>query len=169
MSTTALEAVRQAVTVDVPVERAFDVFTAEMGSWWPLETHHIGEQAAETAVVEPRAGGRWFERAADGSECDWGRVLAWEPPTRVVFAWHLDAEWGFDPDPAHASEVEIRFIPEGDATTRVELEHRGIERHGAGAVTIRDAVSGPGGWSGLLDLYKEATAARLQRPVDTPE
>jgi uncharacterized protein YndB with AHSA1/START domain len=159
MTTTTEATVRREVTVAAPVERAFDVFTAGLSSWWPLETHHIGAQPAVEAVMEPRTGGRYFERAADGSECDWGFVLAWEPPTRVVFSWHLNERWEFDPDPERASEVEVRFTPEGDST-RVELEHRGLERHGAGAETIREAVSSEGGWGGLLELYKRASEAR---------
>lgn len=159
MTATAVEPVRRTVTVNVPVERAFEVFTAQQGSWWPLDSHHIGEQDAVAAVVEPRAGGRWFERAADGTECDWGRVLAWEPPHRVVLAWHLNADWEYDPDPAGSSEVEVRFLPEGDHATRVELEHRNLHRHGVRAEEIREAISREGGWGGLLESFR-ATAER---------
>jgi len=155
--TQATEAtVRSAVTVEASVERAFAVFTEGMTGWWPLDTHHIGEKAAEAAVMEPRAGGRLFERAADGSECDWGRVLVWDPPRRLVLAWHLARDWGFDPDPEHASEVEILFAPEGDGRTRVSLEHRAFERHGPGADDVRAAVAGEGGWPGLLGRYADA-------------
>jgi uncharacterized protein YndB with AHSA1/START domain len=158
MTTTTEATVRREITVAVPAARAFEVFTAGLSSWWPLETHHIGEQDALEAVLEPAAGGRLFERAADGSECDWGRVLAWEPPTRLVFAWHLNMRWAFDPDPAHASEVEVRFVDLGDST-RVELEHRAFERHGDDGGAIRDAVGGEGGWGGLLALYRESAEA----------
>ena len=105
--------------------------------------------------MEPRVGGRWFERGEDGSECEWGRVLAWEPPARLVLAWQVDAQWRFDPD--FITEVEVRFIPEGDAT-RVELEHRNIERFGAQAEATRSALDSPDGWSGLLERF----AASLQ-------
>jgi len=105
-----VEAVRKSITVDVPQERAFEVFTSGMSRWWPLDSHHIGETEPTEAVVEPRAGGRWFERAADGTECEWGRVIAWEPPERVVFAWQLGPEWKYDPDPAMSTEVEGRFV-----------------------------------------------------------
>jgi uncharacterized protein YndB with AHSA1/START domain len=159
MSTTTDLTVRREVTVATPVERAFEVFTAGLSSWWPLDTHHIGAQPAVEAVMEPRVGGRYFERAADGSECDWGYVLAWEPPTRVIFSWHLNCNWEFDPDPAHASEIEVRFTPEGEST-RVELEHRNFERHGEGADAIREAVSREGGWGGLLALFRDAAERR---------
>jgi uncharacterized protein YndB with AHSA1/START domain len=155
MSAITIPAVTKTVTVEVPVERAFEVFTGRMAAWWPLATHHIGEQDAETAVMEPRAGGRWFERAADGTECEWGRVLAWEPPNRVVLAWHLNGHWQYDPDEEHSSEIDVRFTADGPGRTLVELEHRALERHGADAETIREAVSSDGGWNGLLALFKE--------------
>jgi uncharacterized protein YndB with AHSA1/START domain len=155
MSVAVVPAVRQTIEVDVPPERAFELFTAEMSAWWPLETHHIGDKEAEAAVVEPRAGGRWFERAADGTECDWGRVLEYEPPQRVVFAWQLNADWQFDPDPAKASEVEVTFTPTGEGSTRVELEHRRLDRMGERAEEVRQAISSEGGWTGLLRLFKE--------------
>ena len=149
-------AVRRSIVVEAPQERAFTVFTEGMSTWWPLETHHIGEQKAEAAVVEPRAGGRWYERAADGTECEWGRVIAWEPPERVVFGWHLGPEWKYDPDESLATEVEVRFVVEGPTTTRVELEHRGFERLGERADELRIPVAGEGGWSGLLELFSKA-------------
>jgi uncharacterized protein YndB with AHSA1/START domain len=158
MSVTAVPAVRQEIKVNAPIEHAFEVFTGGLASWWPLESHHIGGQPAETAVLEPRAGGRWFERAADGSECDWGSVLVWEPPKRVVLSWHLGADWSYDPDPERASEVEVTFVAEGESATRVALEHRRLERHGAGAEKIREAVSGRGGWPILLEAFAAAAA-----------
>jgi DNA-binding transcriptional ArsR family regulator/uncharacterized protein YndB with AHSA1/START domain len=159
MSTTAVPAVRHAITVDAPVERAFEVFTARMTSWWPVDTHHIAEKPVETIVIEERPGGRWYERAADGSECNWGTVLAWEPPTRVVFGWHLNERWQYVADPASASEVEVRFVPDGSGT-RVELEHRAFERHGAGAEEIAAAVGSEDGWNGLLERYAAAFEAK---------
>jgi uncharacterized protein YndB with AHSA1/START domain len=158
MSTVTVEPVKHSVLVEVPAERAFEVFTAGFASWWPLDTHHIGEKPAETAVLEPRAGGRWFERAADGSECNWGFVTAWEPPRRIVLAWHLTADWQFDPDADKASEVEVRFDPEGPGATRVELEHRLLERFGPDADRVRESVSSTGGWPGLLEIYAKAAA-----------
>jgi uncharacterized protein YndB with AHSA1/START domain len=153
-------AVRKSVTVAAPQQRAFEVFTTGMSGWWPLASHHIGESQAEAVVVEPRAGGRWFERAADGTECDWGRVVAWDPPARVLLAWHLDADWHYDPDPARSTELEVQFIAEGPERTRVELLHRGLEIHGERAREVHDAIDSPQGWSGLLDLYANAVRDR---------
>jgi uncharacterized protein YndB with AHSA1/START domain len=109
--------------------------------------------------VEPRAGGRCFGRSEDGEECVWGSVRVWEPPQRLVLGWHLDGEWKYDPDPARASEVQVRFIAEGPSRTRVELEHRYIERHGATAEMVSKGVGGPDGWGGLLELYAKAAVA----------
>ena len=150
------EAVRKSITVDVPVERVFEVFTIGMTGWWPLYTHHIGEQDAAEVVVEARAGGRWFERAADGTECDWGRIVAWDPPSRLVFGWHLGPGWEYDPDPAKSTEVEVQFISEGATKTRVELEHRGFEVHGERGDELRTGVAAEGGWGSLLDRFAKA-------------
>ena len=158
MTTKTAEVVRKSITVDAPLERAFEVFTSGMTSWWPLDTHHIGEQDAKEVVVEPRSGGRWFERAADGTECEWGRILSWEAPDRVVFGWHLGPEWKYDPDPAKSTEVEVRFISEDATRTRVEVEHRGFEVHGDRADELRIPVAGEGGWSGLLERFANAAA-----------
>jgi uncharacterized protein YndB with AHSA1/START domain len=149
-------AVHKAITVAVPQQRAFDVFTTRMTSWWPMDSHRIGETVPEEVVLEPQAGGRWFERAADGAECDWGRVLEWEPPARVLLAWHLDADWRYEPDPAKATEIEVRFAAEGPETTRVELVHRGLEVHGDRAQEVREAIDSPQGWSGLLAAFGQA-------------
>ncbi|HEX2412797.1 MAG TPA: SRPBCC family protein [Solirubrobacteraceae bacterium] len=143
---------RISVTVNAPPERAFDTFTAGFATWWPLASHHIGEQDAVDVVIEPHAGGRWFERAADGMECEWGFVTAWEPPRRLVLAWHLGPDWDFDPNPARATEVEVTFEPDDDHTV-VTLEHRGFEVLGDRAAEVHDSVSSPGGWVDLLDAY----------------
>jgi uncharacterized protein YndB with AHSA1/START domain len=145
-------AVRRSVTVQATPERAFEVFTAGFSSWWPIESHHIGESMAVEVVIDPFAGGRWFERDADGNECVWGFVTAWEPPRRLLLAWHLTAEYEFDPDPDKASEVEVRFTPQ-DGGTLVELEHRGFERHAVAGAVIRQKVSREGGWGELLELF----------------
>ena len=149
-------AARRSITVQAPPERAFEVFTNGFSTWWPLESHHIGATMATEVVMETHAGGRWFERDADGRECDWGYVTAFEPPHRVVLAWHLNAEWAFDPDPAKATDVEVTFTPAGDGGTLVELEHRGFEKHGEAGLKMRDAVSAPGGWTDLLEMYAKA-------------
>jgi uncharacterized protein YndB with AHSA1/START domain len=148
-------AVRASITVEVPQKRAFEVFTTGMSSWWPLDTHHIGDADAAEAVVEPFVGGRYFERGVDGSECDWGRVAAWEPPDRLVLLWMLSREWGFDPDESHATEVEVLFVAESPTRTRVELSHSGFERMPHGD-EIRASVASDGGWRGLLDLFAKA-------------
>jgi uncharacterized protein YndB with AHSA1/START domain len=148
-------AVRKAITVAAPPQRAFDVFT-NMTSWWMLGSHHIGEAEPEAVVIEPASGGRWFERSSDGTETDWGRVLDWDPPARVLLAWHLDADWRYDPDPARSTEIEVQFVPEGPDSTRVELVHRGLEVHGDRAQEVYDAIDSPEGWTGLLDLYAAA-------------
>ena len=156
-------AVRKTIIVEAPQQRAFDVFTAGMSDWWLLETHHIGEQRPDAVVIEPRSGGRWFERAPDGTECDWGRVVEWASPARVLLAWHLDADWKYDPDPAKATELEVQFIAEGPSRTRVELVHRGLEVHGERAREVHDAIDSEGGWNGLLALYAAAAAGEQPR------
>jgi len=149
--------VQKALNVNLPIERVFAVFTQNMSAWWPA-THHIAKQPFTEIRVEPRAGGRWFERAADGSECEWGRVLVWEPPHRVVFSWHLQADWKFDPNPEKASEVEIRFFAEGADKTRLELEHLRLERHGASWEQVRAGVDSPGGWTFVLGNFAKFAA-----------
>jgi uncharacterized protein YndB with AHSA1/START domain len=150
--------VRRAVTVAATQERAFDVFTAQFGRWWPKD-YHIGAAELADFVLEPKVGGRWYEVGVDGAECETGRVTAFEPPDRLLLAWHLDGSWRYDPDPAHASEVEVRFIAQGPALTRVELEHRGFERHGAGAAAVHGGVSSPRGWPYCLERFAEQAAA----------
>jgi uncharacterized protein YndB with AHSA1/START domain len=148
--------VRRSVVVDAPPQRAFEVFTTGMTAWWPLRTHTIGTKPAAEAVMEPREGGRWFERAADGTECEWGRVLAWEPPHRVVLTWEISVDWHHDAD-IH-TEVDVRFHAEDDGRTRVELEHRGLEAFGERAEEMRGIFGSDGGWRGLLDRFAAAAA-----------
>jgi uncharacterized protein YndB with AHSA1/START domain len=150
-------AVRKTITVRAPQQRAFVVFTEQFGTWWPAE-HHIGEADLADAFIEPKVGGRYFERGVDGSECDWGQVLAYDPPDRVVLSWHLQGDWKYHPDPAKASEIEIRFIAEGPDRTRVELEHRHIERHDL-AEEVAKSIDTPDGWSGILQRYADKLAA----------
>jgi hypothetical protein len=159
MNVTTIESVKKSVTVNASADRAFEVFTARFGEWWPLATHHTADAEAAGAHMEPRVGGRWFERGIDGSETMWGTVLTWEPPARVVLAWMLNPEFAYDPDPAKASEVEVRFIAEGPSTTRVELEHRNLDRHGDGWEGMREGVGGDQGWPLYLKRYAEQVAA----------
>jgi len=149
--------VRKSITVKADVERAFRVFTAEYDSWWP-RTHHIGKVPMKRAIVEERAGGRCYTEQVDGSECDWGTVLVWEPPHRLVLAWQIHGDWSYQPDLSQSSEVEVRFTPEPGGLTRVDLEHRHLDRHGAGASAMRTAVDSEGGWGGLLQLYAARVA-----------
>ena len=149
-------AVRKRVTVNVPIGKAFAVFTEGLDSWWP-RTHKIGGADLKRAVLEGWQGGRWYEVDADGSECDWGRVLAWEPPTRLVLAWQIDASWHHDP--GQLTEVEVRFTAEGPEQTRVDLEHRDLDRFGEAREQVLAAFDSEGGWSGLLAAYAQAAAA----------
>jgi uncharacterized protein YndB with AHSA1/START domain len=141
------------ILVQAPQERAFRVFTQNMSGWWPPD-HHLGKSPLKEVVVEPFAGGRWYEVCEDGSQCDWGKVLVWEPPRRLVMAWQLDAEWTYDA--AFAQDLEVTFVAEGMRATRVRLEHKDLERYGA----AKDAVvkSLDGGWSGILASYANAAA-----------
>lgn len=141
------------VVVEAPPERAFRVFTEKFDSWWP-RGHHIGKSDMKTAIMESRANGRWYEVGVDGSECDWGRVLVWDPPRRLVLAWQLNGKWEYDP--SLVTEVEVTFTPVGAASTRVVLEHRNLERFGELEQQVRKSIDSPEGWGGLLQLYAKA-------------
>ncbi len=147
--------VRESIAVHAPVDRAFQVFTAEIGSWWP-ENHHILKAPLAEMVFEPRVGGHIYDRGTDGSECRWATVLAYEPPERVSFSWNIGLDWEVETDPERTSEVEVRFIAETPDQTRVELEHRNIECHGDGWERMRDAVGSPEGWQVGLERFSEA-------------
>ncbi|HWE11148.1 MAG TPA: SRPBCC family protein [Solirubrobacteraceae bacterium] len=140
------------IIVEVPIDRAFHVFVRDFARIKPREHNMLGVEIAET-VFEPRVGGRLFDRGVDGSECHWGRVLAYEPPNRVAFSWDISPQWQLEADPAKTSEVEVRFIAETAQRTRVELEHRNLDRHGDGWPGVRDAVGGEGGWPLYLQRY----------------
>ena len=147
------EPVRKSVTVRASQEQAFNVFTEGFDTWWP-RGHHIGKSPLKKAVIEGWVGGRCYSAQEDGTDCPWGSILVWEPPKRFVFAWQINGDWTYQPDLAQSSEVEIRFTAEADGMTRVDLEHRNFERHGAGAEAMRTGVGSDGGWGGLLLLYK---------------
>ena len=146
------DTVRKSISVRASPERAFEVFTREFDSWWP-RTHHIGKAPMKKAVIQGMVGGHCYTEQTDGTVCQWGTVLVWEPPHRLVLAWQIDGQWQYVPHVAQASEVEVRFTPESGHSTRVELEHRYLSRHGAEAAGIRSAVDSPNGWSGLLELF----------------
>jgi uncharacterized protein YndB with AHSA1/START domain len=153
MSTQAQDtSVRVQIVVDAPLERAFAVFTEDFDRIKPREHNLLGAPIAET-VLEPRAGGRIYDRGVDGSECRWARVLAVDPPHRFVFSWDISPQWRIEEDPARTSEVEVRFIAETPERTRVELEHRHLDRHGAGWESERDGVAADEGWPLYLRRY----------------
>ena len=152
------EPVRVSVTVAAPVEKAWTVYTEQYGSWYPKD-HFLGAGPAETVVIEPRAGGRWYEQQADGSRPEWGSVLAWEPPHRLLLAWAVGGDWQPDPDPAHHSEIEVLFT-EVDGGTRVDLEHRHLDRHGDGAGPLRAGVADPEGHPLYLRRFAAAAEGR---------
>ncbi len=155
MTTQAQEtSVRTQIVVEVPIERAFSVFTEDFDRIKPREHNMLDVDIAET-VFEPREGGRIYDRGVDGSECHWARVLAYEPPERVVFSWDISPQWQVESDLEKTSEVEVRFISETPERTRVELEHRDLDRHGEGWQGGRDAVGSEGGWPLYLQRFAE--------------
>ena len=163
MSDSSPTSVQTSIVVDAPRDVAFTVFTEDIGSWWPPE-HHILQAELSEMVFETRVGGHVYDRGKDGTECRWARVLAYEPPERIVISWDVSLQWQLETDPDKTSEVEVRFLPESPARTRVELEHRHIDRHGDGWESMRDAVGSDGGWKvGLV-----AFAQRLARENVAP-
>jgi uncharacterized protein YndB with AHSA1/START domain len=146
--------VRTSIVVEAPLERAFRVFTEDFDSIKPREHNMLSVEIAET-VFEAREGGRIYDRGVDGSECQWARVLAYEPPNRVVFSWDISPQWQIETDLEKTSEVEVRFISEASDRTRVELEHRNLDRHGEGWEPERDAVGGEGGWPLYLQRFAD--------------
>jgi hypothetical protein len=149
--------VRKSIVVNAPQAHVFETFTANIDSWWP-RAHHIGGKEPFTAILEPRTGGRWMERAADGSECQWGHVIAWEPPGRVVLAWDINAGWQYQR--GLGTEVEVQFVAEGPETTRVILEHRHLERFGDKAEMMRAMFDGEGAWGATLEAFAKAAGKR---------
>ena len=145
--------VRKTLTVPASPERAFEVFTSGFDRWWP-RSHTIGKGPLKEAVLEPRVGGRWYGIDADGSETNWGDVLIWEPPGRLVLAWRIGTDWQFHSD--LLTEVEVTFTAQAGGSTRVDFEHRHLERMGEGAGGARDTFDSPNGWSGILQGYADA-------------
>jgi uncharacterized protein YndB with AHSA1/START domain len=159
MSTEAsATSVRNSIVVEAPIERAFSVFTEGFGSFKPREHNMLAVDIEET-VFETHVGGNIYDRGVDGSECRWARVLAFEPPNRVVFSWDISPYWQVETDPDKTSEVEVRFIAEASDRTRVELEHRNLDRHGEGWEGVREGVHGDQGWPLYLDRFAEQVAA----------
>jgi uncharacterized protein YndB with AHSA1/START domain len=160
MTQSATTTVRRQVLVNAPIGEAFKVFTERFGDFKPREHNLLRAPIAET-VFEPRVGGNIYDRAVDGTECRWARILAFEPPDRVVFSWDISPRWQLETDPDLTSEVEVRFFAEAPQRTRVELEHRNIDRHGSGWESVRDGVDNEAGWP----LYLQRYAALLERNV----
>ncbi|MEP6620124.1 MAG: SRPBCC family protein [bacterium] len=140
--------VRKQIVVNASQEHVFKVFTRDINTWWPRE-HHIGTSPLAQAMLEPHAGGRWYAICEDGSECDTGKVLAWDPPRRLVLAWQITAQWQFDPE--FVTEVEVNFVADGPKTTTVTLEHRNLARYGVAAEAFRASIDAAGGWGKLLE------------------
>jgi uncharacterized protein YndB with AHSA1/START domain len=149
--TIAVAPVRKTIRVQASPARAFQVFTQGMSRWWP-PSHTILKVEPKDYVLEPRVGGRWYQTGVDGSECDTGKVLVWEPPAKLVLAWQITPEWQYDPN--LITEVEVRFTDEGEGVTRVDLEHRNLDRVGEAAEAIRSAVDAPGGWTAILESFR---------------
>jgi len=152
MTSTQTATITKDITVNAPIDEAFRVFTARFGDFKPREHNLLGAAITET-VFEPKVGGHIVDRAEDGSECRWARILAYEPPSRVVFSWDIGPTWQLEQDPHNTSEVEVRFTADGPTRTRVELEHRHLDRHGTGWEGVRDGVDGDGGWPLYLQRY----------------
>ena len=160
-STIAIAPVRKTILVSATAQQAFEVFTAGIDRWWP-KTHTIGSTPVRQSCIEPFVGGRWYSTHEDGSSVTVGHVIVWQPPQRLIVSWEISADWKPDPRPAFTSEVEVRFVPDGEGRTRVEVEHRDFERMGEqGGEKMRKGVDG--GWPGLLELFA-AEAARAARP-----
>jgi uncharacterized protein YndB with AHSA1/START domain len=154
----ATSSVKKTVIIQAPPEVAWRVFTEKMGSWWPLGTYKIGKANAVDAIIEPRVGGRWYERGDDGSTCDWGRVLAWEPHTRLMLSWEITADWQHDPN--LKTEVELRFVADGKNATRVEFEHRRLDLYGARRDEMRGIFDSDAGWKALLAAFAARASER---------
>lgn len=149
--------VRKVVSVQAPPAVAWRVFTEKMSTWWPLAHYKIGKAPAVDAVIEPHVGGRWYERGDDGSTCNWGHVLTWDPPSRLVLYWEINADWQYDP--TLKTEIEVRFIADGENATRVELEHRRLDLYGPRRDEMHRIFDTEGDWGRLLEAFARAAEA----------
>jgi DNA-binding transcriptional ArsR family regulator/uncharacterized protein YndB with AHSA1/START domain len=152
--------VAKTVRVDAPIAVAFDVFVGQQ--WWPVATHHIAEQPGREAILEPFQGGRWYERAADGTETDWGTVIVWQPPFRLLLTWQVSPRWTYEEDPCLGSQIEVTFTPEGPDVTRVDLTHRHLEWYGPETERMRRILDDKGG-EPLLAFARHVAAKTLSR------
>jgi uncharacterized protein YndB with AHSA1/START domain len=155
---TAGTSVRASVLVEAPIAHAFMVFTEQMGTWWPPD-HHVLEGELGAMVFEPWVGGHIYDRAVDGRESRWSRVLVYDPPNRLVFSWDISTQWQIETDPEKTSEVEVTFFADGPSRTRVEIEHRKLDRHGDGWESMREGVGSDDGWQKGLDAFARVVAA----------
>jgi DNA-binding transcriptional ArsR family regulator/uncharacterized protein YndB with AHSA1/START domain len=155
--------VSKSIVVDVPPVRAFELFI-DQERWWPVKTHHLAEPAGERAVLEPFVGGRWYEVSSDGTETEWGRVLAFEPPHRILLTWRMSADWTYEPDPARGSEIEVTFVAEGRNRTRLVYEHRHLERYADQGERMREALDRPAAAEAVLHAFQNALTVRKPRP-----
>lgn len=152
--------VAKTVRVNAPLAVAFEVFADQ--EWWPVDTHHLAHPHGREVVLEPYVGGRWFERAADGTETDWGTVLAWQPPYRLLLTWQVSPSWTYEEDPERGSQIEVTFTPEGPDVTRVDFTHRHLERYGPEAERMRRILDAKGG--GPLTAFARHLAPRTPAP-----
>jgi uncharacterized protein YndB with AHSA1/START domain len=158
MNTSVSDPIRRSIVVKTSQQEAFTAFTSRMGSWWnPAFSISPTRAPIKDVIVEPRTGGKWYERGTDGSECQWGKVLLWDPPTKLILAWQITSEWQFGAD--FLTELEVRFTPESGGT-RVDLEHRLLERYGDAAAEIRGKFESPMGWAGLLERFRANLAGQ---------
>lgn len=155
--------VSKSIVVEAPPSRAFELFI-DQERWWPVKTHHLAEPAGDVAILEPFVGGRWYEVSSDGSETEWGRVLAFEPPHRILLTWRMSPDWTYQPDPARASEIEVTFVAEAGNRTRLVYEHRHLERYGSQADQMRAALDRPGAAEAVLLAFQNALTLWKPRP-----
>jgi uncharacterized protein YndB with AHSA1/START domain len=154
--------VNRSVVVKADLDRSFAAFTGRIGRWWP-RSHSIASTPLADVIIEPRVGGRWYERSTDGSECEWGKVLAWDPPGRLILAWQVDGNWKYDP--SLVLEVEVTFTALEAGLTRVDLEHRNLERYGDQAASVREKIGHENGWLGILKSFVADTEAAFPPPA----
>ncbi len=148
--------VRKTVTAEAPQHIAWRTFTEQMGKWWPLAMYKIGAANAVDVIIEPRSGGRWYELGDDGSSCDWGRVIAWEPVSRLVLTWDIAADWQYDAE--LGTEIEVNFVAEGETRTRIEFEHRKLDRYGDRRDEMRTIFDETGDWGRILAGFAQSAA-----------
>jgi uncharacterized protein YndB with AHSA1/START domain len=160
MNSPIVEPVRHHVVVNAPVERAFALFVDKFDAIKPREHNMLSVPIAQT-VFDSYAGGHIYDIGIDGSRCEWARVLVFEPPSRVVFSWDIGPTWQIESDPNKTSEVEVRFVAESSERTRVELEHRHLERHGSGWRSVADGIDGDAGWPLYLARYAEQVGSAV--------